>query len=623
MKSRTSSSNMAFRKDITRFWPVWAVYLLCHIFMQVILNTESREYWRLSTFCQTTMLTGILNAGFALVAALMLFGDLFNSRMCNGLHSLPLRREAWFAAHLKAGLLFSLVPTALIALFVELAMVPGTIIPDAWQIPLYWWANVNLQYVFFFGLAAFCVMCTGSRFASCAVYGILNSFSLLLWVLVDAFYTPLLHGVVTQSRIFQLLCPPYFLTTLHPLDTTRTRTGQTYLDAYGVEQDEYIGEFMVQWEDWHYAIILAALGVVLLVVARQMYKKRNLETAGDFMAVKWLEAPFQVVFTVLCAAGIQGLFFTFFGFIQSGYTIAVLGLVAGWFAGRMFLERSTRVFKLKNFAGLALLTAVLAGSLFVTKLDPLGIEDWVPGSDGVTSIQMVLSHNTDVITEDPAEIEDFLQLHELALTDKLTAHPDYDDYAYSPVQEDEPLAFISLTYRLKNGWTSQREYYIRPESEAGDIARAYASRLVNVIDRKERVKTPDDLRHHIKTVEDVFVGGQVLAKDLITEDFLLALAEAIIADCEAGTMVQSTVYHPEPVIPAPVPVETEIIMADGSVVYTEAASGEMHALHLDMSGLDFHCYMNVYADCENTLAVLESTGIVDVIRQETMTEVYG
>jgi hypothetical protein len=35
-----------------------------------------------------------------------------------------------------------------------------------------------------------------------------------------------------------------------------------------------------------------------------------------------------------------------------------------------------------------------------------------------------------------------------------------------------------------------------------------------------------------------------------------------------------------------------------------------------LSGLDFWCYLEVYADCENVLAVLEPTGILDLVRTD-------
>ncbi len=624
MKSRTSSCKAAFRKDLLRFWPVWAGYLLLHVFLQVLLSTENREFWYLANLVDLIPAMAVVNCGYGLLVAIMLFGDLFNTRMCSGLHSLPLKREHWFGAHVKAGLLFSLIPTAIMTLFMEAVMVRHTIIVNGWQLPLYWWAACNLQYLFFFGLAVFCVMCTGSRFASTVVYGGMNCLSLFAWLLVDQFYTPLLHGVMTQSHVFNLLSPVSWLTSTQLIHTSRIKTDQTYIDHLGVELPVYTGNFTLNTDEWIYLGVLVMIGICLLLIARQTYKHRKLECAGDFMAVKWLEPVFQVAFTVACAACVHGVFFTFFGYrYENNYFMAILGLVTGWFAGRMFLERSTRVFRLKNFAGLAVLTALLAGSLYATKLDPLGIEDWMPEADEIKSVQMVLSHNTSVMAEDPEEIQDFLRLHEVALEEKITVHSDYADYAYSPPQEGEHVAFISLTYRLKNGWVSQREYYIRPDSEAGEIVRVYASRLAEVIERADQIKTPEDLRYHIKKTENIFVSGQALADQYIAEEFLLSLADAIIADCEAGTMVQSTVYHPKPILETPPPELLETVLEDGSVVYAEDYSQQLHSLYLDLSGLDFYCSLRVYADCENTLALLESTGVVDTILKQHTTNSKG
>jgi hypothetical protein len=61
---------------------------------------------------------------YALVCALTLFGDLFNSRMCNAIHALPLRRESWFCTHALTGLCFSVVPNLVFALLMMPAKMP-------------------------------------------------------------------------------------------------------------------------------------------------------------------------------------------------------------------------------------------------------------------------------------------------------------------------------------------------------------------------------------------------------------------------------------------------------------------------------------------------------------------
>ena len=115
MKSRTSYFNgTVLKKDLTRFAPVWALYgvflLLC---LTLLFDEEPGRMARsLMDLFSGMSLVNLLYAG---LCAALLFGDLFNSRLCNALHALPMRREGWFLTHVTAGLLFCLIPCGLVA----------------------------------------------------------------------------------------------------------------------------------------------------------------------------------------------------------------------------------------------------------------------------------------------------------------------------------------------------------------------------------------------------------------------------------------------------------------------------------------------------------------------------
>ena len=117
MKSTASSSKRTLlRKNLTRFAPLWGMYLLCLLLgLFMLASDNSPEYWLAHSMAALIKTMPPINAGYALLAALVLFGDLFNSRMCNALHAMPVKRGTFYAANLKAGLLFSLVPTAVMA----------------------------------------------------------------------------------------------------------------------------------------------------------------------------------------------------------------------------------------------------------------------------------------------------------------------------------------------------------------------------------------------------------------------------------------------------------------------------------------------------------------------------
>ena len=597
MKSRTSScKKTAFRKDLTRFWPVWAGYCLFLVLLQVMISQDDLDYWYASSLADSLCVMGFVNLVYGLAVAQMLFGDLFNARMCSGVHALPLRREQWFGVHVRAGFLFSLIPTALMTAFSGAIILRHCQMVSSWQIPLYWFAGSNLQFVFFFALAVCCCLCAGNRFGATVIYGMANFFSILIYLLVDQLYTPLLKGVVTMSGPFELLCPVWQFVGNSCIEVTRLDTGRTYFDPYGNELQEFVGTFTLLKEGWIYAGILFAVGLILLVFARQMYKKRHLEYAGDFLAVRWMNPVFQVVFTVLCAAGFQGVFMVFFGMDDSSvYILPAVGLLFGWFAGRMFLERTSRVFRLKNILGFAAITAAMAGSLFLTHLDPLGIETWVPEPGNVKSASLRINYRNAYTTEDPEEIADLARLHKLALEQQVVVHPDYDDFLYNPRSRDPQAVQIILQYTAPNGWLSQREYYVSAEGESGDLVRKYSSRL-DVVLAGQAVADADDLRHKMKDVTAVSVHGYTVPAEFVNDTFLNSLAEAIAADCEAGHLVQSGVFHP------------------GCIIDLENSQDDLYYLALDLHGDEFWGSLYIYADCENVLAVLEPTGILETVR---------
>ena len=166
MKSKTSFFNKTvFKKNLTRFAPVMAVYTLCLILGMMMLyqiNEEmGRTFWFASRIAGNLQLMGLVNLLFAPLVAMLLFGDLYNSRMCNALHAMPMRRETLFLTNVVSGLLFSMIPTAVMALL-SVPLLNATIVENAWQIALLWYVGTNLQFITFFGVAIFRSSCTGA-----------------------------------------------------------------------------------------------------------------------------------------------------------------------------------------------------------------------------------------------------------------------------------------------------------------------------------------------------------------------------------------------------------------------------------------------------------------------------
>ena len=178
---------------------------------------------------------------------------LFNTRLCNALHALPMRRETWFITHIISGILYSLVPHLIGA-----ACFMPFLGQYSW-VALVCVAVMLMEDLFFFGVAVFCVMCTGNRFAQVAVYAIVNFLSMIVYWFVTVIYEPLLYGVQISEDWFIKFCPVANMTGAELLKFEWVMRRNTL----GIIQSEGYYKYMGAGEGWGYLGICAGLGVAL------------------------------------------------------------------------------------------------------------------------------------------------------------------------------------------------------------------------------------------------------------------------------------------------------------------------------------------------------------------------
>lgn len=596
MKLKTSFFNgPVFRKNLSRFAPAWLLYTVCLLLGLLMLSNSGVEYWFSYNIAMGISFMGMVNCAYGALVALLLFGDLTNTRMCNGLHALPLRRETWFFSNVLSGLLFSLIPTAIMAIPAVIVS-RFSVVANGWQIPLYWLLGTNLQFVFFFGLAVFCMMLSGSRIGAAVIYGILNFAAILAYYVAEIVYVPQLPGVIAQMDPFLAYCPVAMMANIYFVQTEQVRNFDTVVSD---GPDKYlVSGFFTVTEDWWYLWVCAAVGAVLLVLALIAYKKRKLERAGDLMVTRKLEPVFLAVFALAMGSLFQLVYVAFLGY--DGYGSATFlwgGLVIGWFAGLMLLRKSSRVFSLKSFLGLVVLAAALGGSLLLNSMDVFGITRWVPQAEEVKSVKLGLSRMFSVTVEDPEDIEATLRLHELASKERLNGEL---GAVNRPVElADGAGTLIEIEYQMQDGSVHGREYLILIDSEAGDIARKQFSKIGAIFHGYYNdyygvdIYTPEDLLDLLDTPLGISMTGAELAKEQLTKENAEALLRAIIADSEEGNLVPHSAFHQEPML----------VDAEYDIAYWS------HTLSIRFP--DCEIYLEIYSDCTNTLAWLEEMGMTE------------
>ena len=578
MKLRTSFFNTTvLKKDITRFAPVWGLYaVFTLLFVMLVWEMESSAARFVCIAPDLFLSMGILNFLYAPLSAFLLFGDLFKGRLCNALHALPMRREGWFLTHLSAGMLFCVAPNGVAAL-----LAAGLLQEYAW-VAFLWLALMVLQYLFFFGAAAFSIQCAGNSLGAMAVYSIVNFLAVIAGWLIVTFYEPLLYGVQLNFEEFANASPVVKFCSVNYLDFQYDNMTETAIF------EGFIGA------DWRYLGIAAGVGVALLAAALLIYRKRQLESAGDLIAFR-PAAPVFLVIYALCVGAVL-YYMADLSAPVLRYIFLFIGLAIGFFTGRMLLERKLRVFRGKSILAFGILVAVFAASVGITALDPVGITRYVPETQQVAEINIATSHyfydiqRNSLTLTDPADIAAITQLHQACIDD--------------PQQEHYDRIPLYISYRLANGSTVERYYYVNHDGEAANIVRSYFSKVSAVF----RGYSTATLLANLRMIEvysyaaDMPVIAIATNQDYLDIDFytdkygdtgdcisyltenpgadpvLLGLFEAMEADCLAGNMAQ----------------------IDHKDLYANILI--RHWTGLESSSMDI-C---VYDTCENTIAYLKS-----------------
>ena len=588
MKSRTSSFNVTiFRKNLTRFTPCWGLYTVGAL-MGLILLISDGSRWMADNLLSAAHVLCVITPIYAMICAQLLFGDLYNTRMCNALHALPLKRETWFITNVISGFVFHLIPTLALTVLTAPILAIYSVENAVWSAPLFL-AITNLQFACYFGLAVFCAFCVGNRFAQGLLYAILNFGSIIAGWLVDTIFVPMYYGIRINTTPFQLFSPIVQMANAPFADIHRVYESEVANYRNLIAVTFHPGEGIV------YYFVVAAIGIALLFAALALYRRRKLECAGDFLAVRALEPVFLVVYSVILGAVFHFIVNEILG--MGTYLFFFLGLAVGWFTGKMLLERTPRVFRKKNILRCVLLLVICFVIILGAYLDPFGIEEWVPKADKVASVTICEGSyrypNSEITLESPEDIARIIQVHRYALdsryVDYQTPHTFEDAYAELIVIPEtapdsdtveyyygslEHYSSFTISYQLTGGRTVNRYYSIWLGDE-------YGSYLKHIFSSPESVfGYGEDLSRFLSensrvSIRDTWEGNETVIR---SQSALTELYQAILADCRADHMAQSWTFHHQ----------------EDSLYWIYLETGEE---------------ITVYSDCTYTLTFLRSYGL--------------
>lgn len=469
MRSGTSCFNTVYRKNLTRFWPLWAIYGMVWLFIMPLnllqrwmsglrwmegpeMLRQSMAEWAMQV--PQNLIPGLcLAAAFGVFCAMAVFGYLYTTRSVCMMQALPMNRRQLFTAQYLGGLSLLILPNVVIAVLtaaLELCLLPSANWGTALSALGLWLAVQSGLCLFFYSFAVFCAMFTGNVLALPVFYGILNFLVMGVYMLVQGLMAEFFYGY--SNRWWDSSPTVEWLTPFVKL-----------MDAC-VWSRPY-------WDDPGYQLrspgavaVYAAAGVVLAVLAVLVYQRRHAESAGDVVAIPVVRPVFRCG-VAFCTGLSMGIFTAvFFGWESNGLPLTllvVLWTAVGWFVAEMFLRRSFRV--LRAWKGCLVMMAVSALLCAGCMFDLFGVQSRVPAADRVESV--TVSGSMLGYPNDGASLED-LKLTGRTQVEKVTAlhqavvdwHNAGEDGANSGKNRAESLR-VELTYHLRGGGTLSRSYY--------------------------------------------------------------------------------------------------------------------------------------------------------------------
>ncbi len=473
MKSKTSFFNRGVAKNLLqRCWPLWTAYFA---FLLLILPLTLRQqvlnntgYVGLIPVLDDTVAgmgeeMMVISFGVSILAAMAMFGYLYQPRSCGMMNTLPITRTTMFFTAWLTGivplLLADLLAVALCLPFVaggKLSLwVLGTLL-----------AVMLLSKLCFYGFASLCAMLTGSLLILPLVYAVLNFTAFVAELATRFVLSKLLFGLDPGRTVFSWLSPLVYMLQNYVFYTTGS-TEEIVIRGLGT------------------VCVYGGVGILLTILAWRLYLRRQMESATDTVAIPVLKPVFKYCMAYGCGILLADFVHdALLGNQQTGLAAALItalavlvGSLIGYFAAEMLIRKTVRVFR-GTWRGWLVFAAVALLILGVTEADVLGWEKRQPQPERV---QAVTLNGTEY--SEPESIRKILELQRGIVQHKAQHEQPFDARSGNIVS-----CTLDLRYVLDNGRTETREYHVWGTEESLNEESSDMAKLQIVLNLPEALR---------------------------------------------------------------------------------------------------------------------------------------
>lgn len=545
MVSKKSYFNLTiFFNNIGRHWPIWTGYIFLLVFtgpFSLFMSNSNHSFrdkelflYKLSTtmnICASPIIISI----FVILSAMAVFSYQFSARSSNAIHALPISREGLFITNYLCGLAYLIVPQLINYLLTTLVTVG---IKPSYADNLHPWilSCLFVTVMLYSTMVMFC-MFSGNFFWPPVLFIIGNLLYVGIKFLVLGLGHLLLYGVTTQESSFSqkdsLLSPLFHLTNAHTF--------------YSNDDPLHKLELVVHSTDFYLPYMIATL--VIILIAFLLYKHRKIECVGDVLCYKSMR-PFFLWLASLCMIALLTEFFTSFFFSavvylnESHFRVIFIFVIAFSFLCFFFIEmiikKRFRIFTKKKVIESFVFTTFVVISLCCIRYDIFHLESKIPDTSDIKNVEIDYFYQIKGSTQ--AEINFIRKLHKQLLDQKNT-----------PIQRNDDVHSISLTYNLKNGHKLERVYpfkvstadYKDPNSIPGLTSNMFNNyeRLVNHLRMKQsdQIKS-NNVSFNTPDLYDEKTGNKMPTSlpsslnQILNSDLLIPILNAYLEDVKAGNI---------------------------------------------------------------------------------------
>lgn len=679
MRSKTSCFNKTiFKKNITRFWPIWALYLAILFFsMPVSLFLRTRPNLissgdtssaadKLGSMleCISTNLNPAIVFVFAILIAIAVFSYLYSARNCNMIHALPVKRNELFFTNYLSGISFLFVPQIIIFLLSLFVCIINNV--TSVEYLFYWLIYTVGMSFFFYSSAVFCCLLTGQYFAGFAYYLLGNSIYAILKYLISSVVSTLCYGLTGISDFYSLsntkdMC----LSPIVYLSGAVNISWEYDANYYNITTITISGGNAIAL----YCIPAAAL----ILLALFLYRKRHLECAGDIVSFSWMKPIFRWL-VAFCAGTGFAMIFTQLFFVDSRYTAIVLILstilfsCVCFFLAEMLLQKRFKVFRKKCWIEWCVCTCIILFIFGAINGDIFRLERKVPDTEDVSAALIDCDYNFGIVFTDPDEIDELKDIHQAIIDNKKA----YENYYYdrmniggestqplNTVSDPEPeteheetetitggttFAHIKIQYYLKNGRTVTRSYHIPATKQYLDMADSAAGKILKlqrasdaylkymICDNYKDVvydsgtfsyMNDDEYEYRDLTVDEVHTLYEAMKKDILSGNYPCGIGNDIM---NAGNTYYNSISLEGKIngelisifdaIPS---AESKELRESNAYTYSYPASNTGRGKNITNVSTDF----SITDTCDYTIQALIDLGIIQDKSELTYQEDYG